>query len=113
MPLDTRTLEPLYSQAQLDEACALLSDVHAVLGRVLASGSLPTHLACEVDGLHDKALQIGIERDGPPIAEAVRRAEDLRQAIRTQGFDISDPLVAVAWSDMVTALDLIFDWTHD
>ena len=94
---------------QLEEACALLRDVDSVLTRVLDLSNLPSRLAAELESLKDQAQRLGVDCDGPPLAESIQKAQDFRLAVASHGFNLTNFIVATAWADMCTSLAHVFE----
>ena len=97
------------ASVQLDEARALLRDVDSVLTRVLDLNNLPSRLAAELESLRDQAQRLGVDCDGPPLAEGIQKAQDLRQAVASHGFNLTNFIVATAWADLCTSLAHVFE----
>ncbi|MFN8472115.1 MAG: hypothetical protein U0822_08000 [Anaerolineae bacterium] len=93
--------QELTAETRLAEALGLLEEVSLLLMRV--NGSHPDLIDLQLR-VHN-FVQV---TDGPPIGEVVQRGQDLREAVGRFGFNIADPIVATAWADLITALDVIF-----
>ena len=89
------------TETRLSEALGLLDEVNLVLLRV--NGQHP-----DLIELQARVQQFSDTADCLPLGEAVQRGQDLREAVGRFGFNIADPIVAMAWADLVTALDTIF-----
>ena len=91
----------LTAETRLAEALGLLDEVSLMLMRV--NGSHP-----DLIDLQLRVRDFVQLTDGAPIGEVVQRGQDLREAVGRFGFNIADPIVATAWADLITALDVIF-----
>ena len=93
--------QELTAETRLAEALGLLEEVSLMLMRV--NGSHP-----DLIDLQLRVRDFIQVTDGAPIGEVVQRGQDLREAVERFGFNIADPIVATAWADLITALDVIF-----
>ena len=91
----------LESETRLAEAIGLLDDVSLSLLRV-------TNPSPELGELQGRVRQFVDNTDGLPIAETLQFGQELREAIGRFGFNPAHPIVATAWADFITSLDVIF-----
>jgi hypothetical protein len=102
----------LQREAQVAEVLAVLEDVTVITSRVLDAPEtlqFPVDLTTNLQALHDQAQRFSCDTYTPPIAEAVQKAQDLREAVGCHGFRVDHPIIATAWADLVTALSEVFD----
>ena len=102
----------LQREAQVAEVLAVLDDVTIVTSRILGASEtrqLPPDLTANLQALRDQARQLSCNTYTPPIADAVQKAQDLREAVGCYGFRVDHPIVATAWADLMTALSEVFD----
>lgn len=91
----------LESEARLAEAIGLLDDVSLSLLRASNPSS-------ELGELQGRVRQFVDNTDGLPIAETLQFGQELREAIGRFGFNPAHPIVATAWAEFITSLDVIF-----